>query len=104
MQMCIRDRDNDISAVFDVIIHKEGTKKARITGFRLTPTCITYTDEDVFVLPAMEVKENASAFSDVADDTVMERIQAACDEIIPGLIKDTGLTGEYSDGRYVVNF
>lgn len=52
----------------------------------------------------MEVKENASAFSDVADDTVMERIQAACDEIIPGLIKDTGLTGEYSDGRYVVNF
>ena len=96
--------DNDISAVFDVIIHKEGTKKARITGFRLTPTCITYTDEDVFVLPAMEVKENASAFSDVADDTVMERIQAACDEIIPGLIKDTGLTGEYSDGRYVVNF
>ena len=35
----------------------------------------------------MEVKENASAFSGVADDTVRERIQAACDEIIPGSSK-----------------
>lgn len=96
--------DNDISAVFDVIIHKEGNGKAQITGFRLTPTCITYTEEDIFVLPAAEVKENESAFSEVADDTVMERINWACDEIIPGLIENTGLTGKYSDGRYVVNF
>ena len=96
--------NNDISAVFDVIIHKDGNKKPQISGFRLTPTCITYTEEDVFVLPAAEVQENESAFSDVVDDTVMERIRSACDEIIPELIEDTGLTGEYSDGRYVVNF
>ncbi|MCR1918677.1 CapA family protein [Frisingicoccus caecimuris] len=96
--------DNDIGAIFDVIIDKEGNKKARISGIRLTPTCITYTEDDVFVLPAAEVKNNKDNFSDVTDETVLERVKAACDEIIPGLLEGTGLTGQYSENTYVVNF
>ena len=96
--------DNDIGAIFDVIIDKEGNKKARISGIRLTPTCITYTEDDVFVLPAAEVKNNKENFSDVTDETVLERVKAACDEIIPGLLEGTGLTGQYSENTYVVNF
>lgn len=96
--------DNDIGAIFDVIIDKEGNKKARISGIRLTPTCITYTEDDVFVLPAAEVKNNKENFSDVSDETVLERVKAASDEIIPGLLEGTGLTGQYSENTYVVNF
>lgn len=96
--------DNDIGAIFDVIIDKEGNKKARISGIRLTPTCITYTEDDVFVLPAAEVKNNKENFSDVTDEIVLERVKAACDEIIPGLLEGTGLTGQYSGNTYVVNF
>lgn len=96
--------DNDIGAIFDVIIDKEGNKKARISGIRLTPTCITYTEDDVFVLPAAEVKNNKENFSDVTDETVLERVKAASDEIIPGLLEGTGLTGQYSENTYVVNF
>lgn len=96
--------DNDIGAIFDVIIDKEGSKKARISGIRLTPTCITYTEDDVFVLPAAEVKNNKENFSDVTDEIVLERVKAACDEIIPGLLEGTGLTGQYSGNTYVVNF
>ncbi|MDD3222942.1 MAG: CapA family protein [Lachnospiraceae bacterium] len=96
--------NNDIGVILDVAIHKEGNKKAKITGFSLTPTCITYTDEDIFVLPAAEVKSNESNFSEAVDETVMERINAACDEVIPGLLEGTGLTGEYSGATYVVNF
>lgn len=96
--------DNDIGAIFDVIINKEGNKKAKISGIRLTPTCITYTEDDIFVLPAAEVKNNKENFSDVADETVLERVEAACDEIIPGLLEGTGLTGQYSGNTYVVNF
>ena len=87
-----------------MVIDKEGNKKARISGIRLTPTCITYTEDDIFVLPAAEVRSNRANFSDVADETVLERMDAACDEIIPGLLEGTGLTGEYSGGTYVVNF
>ena len=75
-----------------------------ISGIRLTPTCITYTEDDVFVLPAAEVKNNKENFSDVTDETVLERVKAACDEIIPGLLEGTGLTGQYSENTYVVNF
>lgn len=96
--------DNDIGAILDVVVNKEGNKKAKISGIRLTPTCITYTEDDVFVLPAAEVKNNKDSFSDVADETVMERINAACDEIIPGLLEETGLQGSYSGNTYVVNF
>ena len=96
--------DNDIGAILDVVVNKEGNKKAKISGIRLTPTCITYTEDDVFVLPAAEVKNNKDSFSDVADDSVMERINAACDEIIPGLLEGTGLQGSYSGNTYVVNF
>ena len=96
--------DNDIGAIFDVIIDKEGNKKAKISGIRLTPTCITYTEDDVFVLPAAEVKNNKENFSDVTDEIVLERVKAACDEIIPGLLEGTGLTGQYSGNTYVVNF
>lgn len=96
--------NNDIGAIFDVIIDKEGNKKARISGIRLTPTCITYTEDDVFVLPAAEVKNNKENFSDVTDEIVLERVKAACDEIIPGLLEGTGLTGQYSGNTYVVNF
>ena len=96
--------DNDIGAIFDVIIDKEGNKKARISGIRLTPTCITYTEDDVFVLPAAEVKNNKENFSDVTDEIVLERVKAVCDEIIPGLLEGTGLTGQYSGNTYVVNF
>lgn len=96
--------DNDIGAILDVVVYKEGNKKAKISGIRLTPTCITYTEDDVFVLPAAEVKNNKDSFSDVADETVMERINAACDEIIPGLLEETGLQGSYSGNTYVVNF
>lgn len=96
--------DNDIGAILDVVVNKEGNKKAKISGIRLTPTCITYTEDDVFVLPAAEVKSNKDNFSDVADETVMERINAACDEIIPGLLEGTGLEGSYSGNTYVVNF
>ena len=96
--------DNDIGAIFDVIIDKEGNKKARISGIRLTPTCITYTEDDVFVLPAAEVKNNKENFSDVTDEIVLERVKAACDEIIPSLLEGTGLTGQYSGNTYVVNF
>lgn len=96
--------NNDIGAILDIIINKEGNKRPKITGFRLTPTCITYTEEDIFVLPAAEVRENPDSFANVTDDTVMERINAACDEVIPGLLEGTGLTGEYSGGSYVVNF
>lgn len=96
--------DNDIGAIFDVIIDKEGNKKARISGIRLTPTCIIYTEDDVFVLPAAEVKNNKENFSDVTDEIVLERVKAACDEIIPGLLEGTGLTGQYSGNTYVVNF
>lgn len=96
--------DNDIGAILDVVVNKEGNKKAKISGIRLTPTCITYTEDDVFVLPAAEVKNNKDSFSDVVDDSVMERINAACDEIIPGLLEGTGLQGSYSGNTYVVNF
>lgn len=96
--------DNDIGAILDVVIDKEGNKKAKISGIRLTPTCITYTEDDIFVLPAAEVRSNKANFSDVADETVLERMDAACDEIIPGLLEGTGLTGEFSGGTYVVNF
>ncbi len=96
--------DNDIGAILDVVVNKEGNKKAKISGIRLTPTCITYTEDDVFVLPAAEVKNNKDSFSDVADETVMEGINAACDEIIPGLLEETGLQGSYSGNTYVVNF
>ena len=96
--------DNDIGAILDVVVNKEGNKKAKISGIRLTPTCITYTEDDVFVLPAAEVENNKDSFSDVADETVMERINAACDEIIPGLLEETGLQGSYSGNTYVVNF
>ena len=96
--------DNDIGAILDVVVNKEGNKKAKISGIRLTPTCITYTEDDVFVLPAAEVKNNKDSFSDVADETVMERINAACDEIIPGLLEETGPQGSYSGNTYVVNF
>jgi poly-gamma-glutamate synthesis protein (capsule biosynthesis protein) len=96
--------DNDIGAILDVVITKDGNSAAKISGIRLTPTCITYTDEDIFVLPAAEVKNNSSNFSDVVDDTALERATSACDEIIPGLLAQTGLSGEYSGNTYVVNF
>lgn len=96
--------DNDIGAILDVVIDKEGNRKAKITGIRLTPTCITYTEDDIFVLPAAEVRSNQASFDEVADEAVLERMDAACDEIIPGLLEGTGLTGEFSGGTYVVNF
>lgn len=96
--------NNDIGAILDIKINKEGNKKPKITGFQLTPTCIVYTENDVFVLPAAEVKASPSVFSDVTDDSVMERITTACDEVIPGILTGTGLTGEYSGGSYIVNF
>ena len=40
----------------------------------------------------------------MTDEIVLERVKAACDEIIPGLLEGTGLTGQYSGNTYVVNF
>lgn len=96
--------NNDVSAVFDVIISKEGSEKPTITGIRLTPTCITYTETDIFVLPAAQAKNNPSDFESIVDDTANERILSACDTIIPGLLENTELTGSYSGNTYVINF
>ena len=96
--------DNDISAILDIVIDKEGTKKAKIKGIRITPTCITYTDDDIFVLPALEVKNNSDNFDDIVDETGMERIQAAAEDLIPWMLTDTDISGEYSGNTYIINF
>ena len=75
-----------------------------VTGVQTCALPISYTEDDVFVLPAAEVKNNKENFSDVTDETVLERVKAAYDEIIPGLLEGTGLTGQYSGNTYVVNF
>lgn len=96
--------DNDIGVILDVMIDKEGSSKSKITGIGITPTGITYTDDDIFVLPAAEVKNNPSNFADVVDDSAMERINTAYEELIPWMLKDTGLSGQYSGNSYVINF
>ena len=94
--------DNDISVIFDVIIDKEGTKNPKITGFRLTPTFITYTENDVYVLPAIEVKNNFDKFN--LDEQAMERANVASEELIPWILTDVDVEGEYIGNTYVVNF
>lgn len=96
--------DNDISAILDIVIDKEGAKKAKITGFRLTPTCIVYTDEDIYVLPAIEVKNDPESFDRIIDEESMERVNAASDNLIPWILNETDYTGEYIGNTYIVNF
>lgn len=96
--------DNDIGAVLDIVIDQEGTKKPKITGLRIIPTCITYTEDDIFVLPALEVKNSPESFDNILDEESMERINIACEELIPWMLKYTDITGEYSGNTYVVNF
>ena len=96
--------DNDISVILNVIIDKEGAKKAKIKGFSLTPTCITYTDEDIYVLPALEVKNKPEAFDHIVDEEAMERINNASENLIPWILDDTDFEGEYVGNTYVVNF
>lgn len=94
--------DNDISVILDIVIDKEGTKNPTITGFRLTPTCITYTEDDVYVLPALEVKNNPDEFD--LDEKALERANLACEELIPWILNDVNVEGEYIGNTYVVNF
>ena len=96
--------DNDISVILDVIINKEGSKKAKITGFSLTPTCITYTDDDIFVLPALEVKNDPESFNQIVTEEGMERIHNASENLVPWILNDLDLTGEYIGSTYVVKF
>ena len=96
--------DNDISVILDVIIDKEGAKKAKITGFSLTPTCITYTENDIYVLPALEVKNKPESFDNIVDEESMERINSASDSLIPWILNDSEIEGEYVGNTYVVNF
>ena len=90
--------------ILDVIIDKEGAKKAKITGFSLTPTCITYTENDIYVLPALEVKNKPESFDNIVDEESMERINSASDSLIPWILNDSEIEGEYVGNTYVVNF
>lgn len=94
--------DNDISVILDIVIDKEGTKNPTITGFRLTPTCITYTEDDVYVLPALEVKNNPDEFD--LDEKALERANIASEELIPWVLNDVNVEGEYVGNTYIVNF
>lgn len=96
--------DNDLSAILDVVIDKEGNKKAKISGIRITPTCIAYTEDDIFVLPAADVKNNASKYEDILDGEGMERAASAYDELIHWMLHNTELTGTYEGNTYVINF
>lgn len=96
--------DNDIGAILDIVIDKAGNNKAKITGIRITPTCITYTEDDIFVLPAAEVKNNPSDYEDIVDETAMERINEAYENLVPWMLKDTNVSGSYSGNTYVINF
>ena len=88
----------------EILHFVEGAKKAKITGFRITPTCITYTDDDIYVLPAIEVKNDPESYDRILDDEVMERINAASDNLIPWMLNDTDYTGEFIGNTYIVNF
>jgi hypothetical protein len=94
--------DNDISVIFDVIIEKEGAQNAKIKGISLTPTCITYTEDDIYVLPALEVKNNPDEFN--LDEDAMERIDSACEDLIPWILNDSDVVGEFVGESYVINF
>lgn len=94
--------DNDISVIFDVIIEKEGAQNAKIKGICLTPTCITYTEDDIYVLPALEVKNNPDEFN--LDEDAMERIESACEDLIPWILNDSDVVGEFVGDSYVINF
>lgn len=96
--------DNDLSAILDIVIDKEGNKKAKITGIRITPTCITYTEDDIFVLPAAEVKNNSTKYENILDEEGMERVEAAYEDLIPWMLHYTDLEGSYQDNTYVINF
>ena len=94
--------DNDISVILDVIIDKEGTKKPEIKGFRLTPTCIAYTENDVYVMPALEITNNPDDFN--LDESIIERAKIASEELIPWILTDENVQGEYVGNTYIVNF
>lgn len=96
--------DNDLSAILDILIEKEGNKKAKISGIRITPTCIAYTEEDVFVLPAAEVKNDSSKFEDILDEDGLERAISAYEDLIPWMLHYTELEGSYEGNTYVINF
>ena len=95
--------DNDVSALFDVIVSNDDGG-VKITGFRLTPTYLYYTSEDLFVLPVGEVHDNWEEYSEFVDEVEKTRIDDVFENKVDSLLEDTGLTARYEDHRFIVEF
>ena len=95
--------DNDVSAIFDVVIQDDGSGP-QITGFRLTPTYLYYTSDDLFILPVGEVHDNWDTYASFVDETEKTRIDSIFENTVNTLLEGTGLTAQYENQRFQVNF
>ncbi len=96
--------DNDISAILNINIRREGNNKAKIAGFSLTPTVISYGEEQIYVLPAVGVNEHPENYETAIGTDVEDRAKSAVEDMVPSLINDTGYSGTWNGNAYIVNF
>jgi len=91
----------DIGLLADITMIKSDNQ-VKITQIDLIPTFVNWTDEAIAVLPVCEVHDNIDSYTDILDESSINRINAAFEEAITTIIGDDGPRYEYSDYKYKI--
>ncbi len=96
--------DNDIGAILNINIRRVGNTKAKIAGLSLTPTVISYGEDQIYVLPAVGVNENYESYGTAIGTDVIDRARSAVEDVAPKLLEDTGYKGTWNGNSFTINF
>lgn len=94
--------NRDIGGIFDIVFGKQGDK-VTLKEIDIIPTYVNWTDETIAVIPVCEAQESLESFGDIFSTAAKSRIKSAYEVIIPGLLKNSGVSYTYSDYKYKIS-